>query len=276
MANFISSKKESSDFNNGVQYVNGDIVQAETINNLVESALYSQEKAELSQTIADSALTVSEKALSKIEQIIDDKTLLPKVEKNMYNLGAYDIVVSNGDGTATVTRKTGYKKFDGSEEWFTDGYKYGYRMSLTDGTPTNHAFASIKTIQDGSVAYNYEGSNEVIFAPSTGKCSFYFYLDSVGNSKENAKAWLAEHPVYVQYELPVEQQYTENVIENQPIHTFNQEQEEKLRELLTQNTTELFITVTDENPAIIKGGDWLDKGTTTTSDGTTLHIYERI
>lgn len=54
MANFIPSKHEANEYNNGNQYVNedkvlgieGDGLQAETINNLVESALYSQEKAE--------------------------------------------------------------------------------------------------------------------------------------------------------------------------------------------------------------------------------------
>lgn len=58
MASFVPSKKEASDFNNGVQYVNydpttgrsGDAVQAETINNLVESALYSQQVVEQNTT----------------------------------------------------------------------------------------------------------------------------------------------------------------------------------------------------------------------------------
>lgn len=75
MANFVPSKKEAKDFNNGVAYVGenkalgiqGDMVQAETINNLVESSLYSQEKAELAQSIADGALTVANEALDKAE-----------------------------------------------------------------------------------------------------------------------------------------------------------------------------------------------------------------
>lgn len=42
MADFVPSKKEASDFNEGVQYIDNDIVQPSTINDLVESALYSQ------------------------------------------------------------------------------------------------------------------------------------------------------------------------------------------------------------------------------------------
>lgn len=53
MANFIPSKKEATDFNNGQQYVGanpslgieGDKLQAETINNLIESQLWVQDNA---------------------------------------------------------------------------------------------------------------------------------------------------------------------------------------------------------------------------------------
>lgn len=45
MADFIPNKKETTDFNKGVQYQNGDGVQAQTINNLIESQLYTQSLA---------------------------------------------------------------------------------------------------------------------------------------------------------------------------------------------------------------------------------------
>lgn len=58
MANFIPSKKQASDFNNGVQYIDeADSVQAETINDLVESALYSQEQADSAKELVDSVVT---------------------------------------------------------------------------------------------------------------------------------------------------------------------------------------------------------------------------
>lgn len=45
MGDFIPSKKNQSDFNNGKKYKAGDGVQALTINNLIESALWIQEIA---------------------------------------------------------------------------------------------------------------------------------------------------------------------------------------------------------------------------------------
>lgn len=56
MAEFVPSKKEASDFNNGVEYVNGDGIQAETINNLVESALYTQNAAESAKDLVNSVV----------------------------------------------------------------------------------------------------------------------------------------------------------------------------------------------------------------------------
>lgn len=46
--------------------------------------------------------------------------------------------------------------------------------------------------------------------------------------------------------------------------------------IVRQKELPLFITATDENPAQIIGGDWEDKGTVTTSDGTVLHVYRRL
>lgn len=78
MAEFKPEKKLLSDFNNGVKYVDydplnnitGDGVQAETVNNLVESVLYSQSRAETAVATSRSAQTVADEALSKIDQAI--------------------------------------------------------------------------------------------------------------------------------------------------------------------------------------------------------------
>lgn len=45
MVGFTPSKKYPSDFNGGVKYKSGDAVQAKTVNDLVESALWVQELA---------------------------------------------------------------------------------------------------------------------------------------------------------------------------------------------------------------------------------------
>lgn len=70
MVNFLPSKKTAQDFNNGVEYIDGqgnetgDAVQAETINNLVESVLYTQEQAEGAASTANGAVDTANNALT--------------------------------------------------------------------------------------------------------------------------------------------------------------------------------------------------------------------
>lgn len=84
MANFTPSKKTAQDFNGGVEYqdqdlannVQGDTVHAATVNNLVESQLYSQELAENIQGLAnntpDTTYIADEGAASvEIERLSD-------------------------------------------------------------------------------------------------------------------------------------------------------------------------------------------------------------
>lgn len=85
MATFIPSKKEASDFNNGVQYVNDvDSVQAETINNLVESALYSQ-------SVAEHASTKANDALNEVNKFVGTKDFPPPI--------GYHYIQYNGEPT---------------------------------------------------------------------------------------------------------------------------------------------------------------------------------
>jgi len=211
MAEFTPSKKTAQDFNDGVKYINGqgnetgDALQAETINNLVESALYTQGQA-------DSAKQTAQGALSQVNQVLADKTLLPDVQKNYYNLGAFDTYVSNGDGTGTITRRTGYDMLDGSQG--------GYIQN-------NDTLIIPKS-------YSPSGSTRLEFKQSVSDqiqdirySSLYIRLEKLGNATtvEQANAYLAMHPNNIQYLLTPELQYTEQVIENQPIHIANQEEE---------------------------------------------------
>lgn len=70
MAEFTPSKKTAQDFNNGIEYIDGqgnetgDAVQAETMNNLVEGALYAQEQAESAVSTASDAVDTANNALA--------------------------------------------------------------------------------------------------------------------------------------------------------------------------------------------------------------------
>lgn len=80
MSEFTPSKKTASDFNGGVEYIDGqddatgDAVQAETINNLVESALYTQDVADSAETNANAALATANTASSNATSAVNTAT----------------------------------------------------------------------------------------------------------------------------------------------------------------------------------------------------------
>lgn len=53
MADFVATEKTKNDFNNGVKFVNGDTVSAETINNLIENQLYLQQKGITQERVSE-------------------------------------------------------------------------------------------------------------------------------------------------------------------------------------------------------------------------------
>ena len=165
--------------------------------------------------------------------------------KNLYNLGVYDTFVSNGDGTVTITRKTGYAYFDGSvsERWEHQSTTPGnYRMKL------DNAIFGITKEQNNSNVKFVANKNEITASQSWGASNtgvgienasdegktfnvVYFssqFNKSDANTLNEFRIFLAENPIYIQYEL--ENPYTETVIENQSIHTLPQDGEQWLRD----------------------------------------------
>lgn len=153
-------------------------------------------------------------------------------QKNLYNLGAYDTFVSNGDGTVTITRQTGDLKVDsvsGSETTWNanNGYRI-VRFNLIDAetfSGQHDIKANIKT-EDNNVLYNSTFDYPAISSVDEQKK----IIICVGGITTNSEldAYFSKSPVHVQYKLGAS--YTETVIEQQPIHTLNQEGEQRLRE----------------------------------------------
>lgn len=152
---------------------------------------------------------------------------LGNVNKSIYNLGAYDTYISNGDGTATITRKTGYIRLDGSE----DGWSYDlpnrgiYIDNLADNSANNNSPKS-----------NYKiGSSDttpfLVFQPpyTTGQGINPSRINvyNVSDNLEDGLYYLSKYPLYIQYELAIS--YTETVIDNQPFATLDQNGEQWLR-----------------------------------------------
>lgn len=90
MAEFTPSKKTAQDFNNGVEYINedvgitGDALQAETINNLVESALYTQDQADNAVNNASGAVDTANNALT-VANGLDEQIKTANVTADMAN-----------------------------------------------------------------------------------------------------------------------------------------------------------------------------------------------
>lgn len=159
--------------------------------------------------------------------------------KSLYNLGAYDTYASNGDGTATITRKTGYVVIN-SENITTLNTDNNIRyvetnVFITDvnGTAWQHTVGKCSqplTVMIGDDTSLIDGNvkNAILIRYLI---SSSFYNDgAIILQKENLET-LQDYknlcPLYIQYELATS--YTETVIENQPIHTLDQNGEEWLR-----------------------------------------------
>ncbi len=148
--------------------------------------------------------------------------------KNMYNLGAYDTFTDNGDGTATITRKTGYLYLDGSADenysvWGAnkDGrfifLKVVENYVAVDYHVKSHAVANVL------VSSRFEQNNSSKKCISLAQTSEQAYsdflfiktMDSNLTSLELFRSYLSANPISVQYELQTP--YTEDVILDQPI-----------------------------------------------------------
>ena len=175
--------------------------------------------------------------------------------KNLYNLGAYDTFVDNGNGTATITRKTGYIYLDPNiysgwakndsgtaVVWIANGLYAGAAdvaagaaevrcntfKSLSPWTATNTYSIQVGIYSDGRVAIEI----------SLNQSSAETVADVV--------RYLSVHPTYIQHLSATS--YTEDVILDQPIHTIDQHGEQWLRDEWGKglNLTEVTFTGTGQ------------------------------
>ena len=150
-------------------------------------------------------------------------------DKSLYNLGAYDTYVDNGDGTATITRKTGY-------------YKVPIENFVSDDTSL-HVFQQYIDIPNAYSSYGNEDGYNHNAASNTYKLGNYnaddtFYIsgdnylrvkDTRYSSASALISALADvGGMFIQYELVTS--YTEDVILDQPIHTLDVNGEQFVRD----------------------------------------------
>ena len=160
--------------------------------------------------------------------------------KSMYNLGAYDTFTDNGDGTATITRKTGYLYLDGSDDetysvWGTDGAFTLDRRNTNfvgvDYQQKSHAVANVLVLsreaQDGSTQ-KCVSMAQMAEQTKSGRFLFIKTVDSSLTTVDLFRSYLSNAPIYVQYETQTS--YTEEVILDQPIHTLDVNGEQFVRD----------------------------------------------
>lgn len=280
MAQFEPSKKTANDFNGGNEYINGDgtttgdMINADDINNVIESTLYAQSSAESAVNTANAAKQTAQGALSQVNQVLADKTLLPDVQKNYYNLGAFDTFVSNGNGTGNVGRKTESIVVDGNNIKMVgksgnyDGVFYGEVIPINRTLISDFSEPSMIKASVPVAAYAYLGNQGgiAIGLSSSNAISVGFPTSSNVTTVNEANKWLAANPIYVQYEGISTYQYIEPVIENQPIHRLNQVGENWLEDEFkkglnlfdaTKNIRNDYgaeLTIVSNNSLIVKQG----------------------
>lgn len=146
--------------------------------------------------------------------------------KNYYNEGVYESSVSTSNDTVTVTRKTGYVDL-GTLSW--EKYPDSNFPHLFD---TYISDLPIELPESGNVIANVKCAGfSIVPWSGTGYGSYEIGLNSSGRlSVQFDSATTVEEFLrgisgrILQYELATEYQYTEKVIENQPIHIANQEE----------------------------------------------------
>ena len=173
--------------------------------------------------------------------------------KNMYNLGAYDTFTDNGDGTATITRKT-YTVLDyASLDWYFgattgeggDAFYCDFKGVFDDSNLTNFIISNTSKINIGNGNANYTtritngGGLQIVLPTSLTNGSadvLRNYLNEGGN---------------IIAQIPLATSYTEEVILDQPIHTLDVNGEQFVRDewekgLNLFNIDEANLSVTND------------------------------
>lgn len=179
MANFIASKKEAKDFNNGVQYVNGDILQAESINNMVEGILYAQENGGGSGegTSVDKKALVTQSTTIPIPSIDspyiiynENKAYVRKIYSNsrdvMYSPSSdcnYVYIVKITSISAGTSYKILWTKTEITEA---TGYPYSGSLPASGGT-TNRAYIRLSNSYISEQSYNLNDAIDAVYRNAT-------------------------------------------------------------------------------------------------------------
>lgn len=150
-----------------------------------------------------------------------------KINKPLYNLGAYDTISGN-----VITRQTGYIVLDGSEDgWgiYTQGlWAYIKLNNIIPETNQNNVGQFITNRGPAvSITTMINTSSGIQIALGGESINIRPNVSSI-NSLDTFKQWLSQNNIAIQYKLATS--YTEEIIEGQPLITLDQQGSQWLRD----------------------------------------------
>ena len=147
-------------------------------------------------------------------------------DKSLYNLGAYDTYVDNGDGTVTVTRKTRYistKELCGIT-WHLNNNN-AYPVFYTDGSSSYSISNSVSNSDTISFTQNVWGRENSFctrcYQDGSVRVDISLSANEASWSVENLLSWIVQNNLYIQAEVGTSEQYTETLIAKTPINTLD-------------------------------------------------------
>lgn len=305
MSRFQAKPFDALNINGGNRYQNGDVVDAEAINAPIEAAAFVQSLAlsppDISEIDGTGTPSVEIRGIDTNEpyfkfknlkgrpgvsdaQLSNDTNAVPSdlngytqeaiasmVQRNQFNLGEYDTINNNGDGTSTITRQTGYGCIDGINTKIT-GYSSeapseilytvsSFRQKVIPVEHNNYkghiVSNKFKTTSINDLYLYAKDGISIDDAGTIGIASIDLgYKAGIDNVQqvERANIYFSANPVYFQYKLP--NSYEETVLNSvsmsgldQKGHQWLSDEFEKGRNLF--NTTELPETITQVKSYIL-------------------------
>jgi hypothetical protein len=195
-------------------------------------------------------------------ELISLEDIAGNVNKNLYNLGAFDTFKDNGDGTGTITRATGYLTKD---DFSQDVNNCGVIQWIS---PKGlHSFNSNDIVADDSL---YVCNKNYIRVSASSQWLSTSIDNSICANNVGYIIILTEtlpDDLLVQYKLS--SSTTETVILNQTNTVF------KIKEVINENLTDTFLTSSSTSPAETIGGTWTSLGSFTVGSNT-VYAWKRV
>ena len=178
------------------------------------------------------------------------------INKSLYNLGYYDTITENSDGTHTITRQTGYLILNGSEDgWgiYLQGlWAYIKAYNIIPITNQNNVGQFITNRGPAvSITTMIHTSSGIKIAQDEESINIRPNVSSI-NSLETFKQWLAQNPISIQYKLATS---TTEKVEKNHYARYNE------RFILEHNKSEAERSANLFNPNNVEYGSINEDGT---------------